>query len=330
MSKRAVMPLTDYENACEKIREKTGTADLIKSGDLSKKIDDVFEKGKQSNYDFLWDTLQDNGNRKSYNNTFSAQSLSWTDELYNPKYPIFCGGSSTSTANQTFYNCSLTDTKVPIIIEDTRFDNTFGFCIYLKRIQSLTLNNLERISNPFQNCRELEELNIYGEINVSGLNVSASTKLTHDSLMSVIRALKDFSTTVVDNAVVTVNQQSNYFISSGNIVVDKEYSVEIVIASTGVTYKGIYKPVFSEAYQRYELYFFTPYPETKPPIAYDRIYNDGENLMLSVGYNFNSDVNITIKELPDETHTVTFGATNLAKLTDAEKVQATEKGWTLL
>lgn len=42
----AIMPLEDYKKTCDKIREKTNTEDLIKSGDLTEKIDEVFEVGK--------------------------------------------------------------------------------------------------------------------------------------------------------------------------------------------------------------------------------------------------------------------------------------------
>lgn len=38
MSKYAVMPITDYENICNAVREKTGKTDLLKSGDISGEI----------------------------------------------------------------------------------------------------------------------------------------------------------------------------------------------------------------------------------------------------------------------------------------------------
>lgn len=46
MSKHAVMPLTDYVNVCDALREKTGTTDVIKSGDIPKKVNDVYDMGK--------------------------------------------------------------------------------------------------------------------------------------------------------------------------------------------------------------------------------------------------------------------------------------------
>ena len=96
--KQATMPLTDYQNACDAIREKTGTTDLIKSGEMAEKImgisggsedgsyDEGFEDGKKSEYDAFWDAYQQNGNRTHYVDAFTQ--LGWTDVVYQPKYPI--------------------------------------------------------------------------------------------------------------------------------------------------------------------------------------------------------------------------------------------------
>lgn len=45
MSKLAVMPLEDYDNACDRIRNITGGVDLIKSGELVNEIDNVYDVG---------------------------------------------------------------------------------------------------------------------------------------------------------------------------------------------------------------------------------------------------------------------------------------------
>ena len=45
MSTHAVMPLNDYKNICDAVREKTSTTGVIKSGELPDKITDVYEKG---------------------------------------------------------------------------------------------------------------------------------------------------------------------------------------------------------------------------------------------------------------------------------------------
>lgn len=46
MSKHAVMPLTDYVNVCDALREKIGTTEPIKSGEIPKKVNDVYDMGQ--------------------------------------------------------------------------------------------------------------------------------------------------------------------------------------------------------------------------------------------------------------------------------------------
>ena len=53
---------------------------------VAENMSDVYEAGKKAEYDVFWGTLQNNGEPKSYNWCFSGPS--WTDEVYNPKYPI--------------------------------------------------------------------------------------------------------------------------------------------------------------------------------------------------------------------------------------------------
>lgn len=142
--------------------------------------------------DAFWDAIQDNGNRLAYPYIF----LNWTDEFYNPKYPIVCNGSSsykgvngTYAAWGAFANSSITDTKVPITLTKTRADNVFDSCINLRIIRSLTVNNLERFSNTFRKCGALEELNLYGTVDINGFDLQHSIKLNKESIESVIGCL---------------------------------------------------------------------------------------------------------------------------------------------
>lgn len=48
MSDYAVMPIKDYKNACDAVREKTGKTDKIMSGNMAAKITEVFDVGKKS------------------------------------------------------------------------------------------------------------------------------------------------------------------------------------------------------------------------------------------------------------------------------------------
>ncbi|MBE7093008.1 MAG: hypothetical protein E7365_07530, partial [Clostridiales bacterium] len=90
MSKNAIMPLDDYISACEKIREKTGSTETIKSGELANKINDVYSAGKNagggSEFDLFWDEYQENGKRTNYDGAFFG--VGWTEKTFKPKHDI--------------------------------------------------------------------------------------------------------------------------------------------------------------------------------------------------------------------------------------------------
>ncbi len=75
-----------FKEIAEKIREKTGTTELIKPNDFPEKIDEVYETGKKLQYDFFWDAYQQNGALQNYTSAFSGKS--WTKEIFKPKYDI--------------------------------------------------------------------------------------------------------------------------------------------------------------------------------------------------------------------------------------------------
>ena len=68
----------------DSIREKTGETDTITIDEMPNKMDEVFEKGKKSQYDEFWDAFQQNGNRTYYNYGFGGHG--WTDDTFKPKY----------------------------------------------------------------------------------------------------------------------------------------------------------------------------------------------------------------------------------------------------
>lgn len=211
MNEFAVMPLADYVNSCDKIREKTDTTENIKSGEMPEKINEVYEvgynkgkseggdteaaynkgveAGKKAEYDKLWDNLQQKGTRQHY--VYAFAYTGWNDKIFNPKYPI----APTSTEGISFlftWNVNITDTKVPITAYG-KAQQVFYQCINLKRIPKLIWDRATNVSNMFYNCIDLEELYCEGVIDINGLNLQWSTKLSHDSLMSIINCLQDKS-----------------------------------------------------------------------------------------------------------------------------------------
>ena len=190
--------------------------------ELINQIADVLENKAGTFYDAFWDALQENGTRRNYDNAFIRSG--WNDVAYNPKYPIIATDGATS---MLYLNHTVTDTKVPIDLSGVTTNFTFYNATKLKTIRKIIVSEATKYnSTVFGYCDSLENMEIEGTIGQNGFNVSQSAKLTHDSLMSIINALKNY-------------------------------------ADSGTTY------------------------------------------------------------------TVTLGATNLAKLTDAEKAIATQKGWTL-
>lgn len=146
--------------------------------------------GKQAEYDRFWDAYQQNGNRSTYNYAFSYGF--WTDEIYNPKYPIN-GTGGTGVDSAFLRNDSITDTKVPITVSGTS-TSVFYNCRALKRIPKLIFSGATNINSMFNNCDSLEELYCEGEIPLS-ISFAQSKLLTNESVQSVIDCLKDLTGT---------------------------------------------------------------------------------------------------------------------------------------
>lgn len=199
MSKHAVMPLTDYINACNTVREKTGDTDVIKSGDLPQKIEGVYSKGyaegevvgQQAERDSFWDVFQNNGKARIYYYAFAYARFN--DTNYNPKYPIYTSTSSTAGQHMFSANTVITDTKVPIILNGTNATGMFNGATKLKTIRELRLmKENATFSSAFTDCAALENITITGTIS-SAFDISDSPNLTDESIDSIVTALKDLT-----------------------------------------------------------------------------------------------------------------------------------------
>lgn len=165
---------------------------LIKIAENEQRVYDTgkaegIEQGKQAEYDAFWNAFQVNGTRTTYTSAF-ANSY-WSGDAYNPKYPIT--PTSNNGAMQIFaWNTAIEDIKVPVTIYDD-VSNLFTYNYKLKRIPKLIIapKGLTKMSGAFDYCNELEELNVEGTINIGGINLQWSTKLSKASIESVINAL---------------------------------------------------------------------------------------------------------------------------------------------
>jgi hypothetical protein len=175
----------------------------------------VYEAGKKAQYDEFWDNYQSNGKRTHYKYAFGGQG--WYNTFY-PKYDMkpttanymFMANTNISDLVERlaetgveldFSNCTSFDntfsstqfTRIGVVdlSKATTNTNTFAYNGSMKIIDKIIVSEITPYSNIFVNNMALTELRVEGVIGKNGFSVSSSTKLTHDSLMSIIKALQD-------------------------------------------------------------------------------------------------------------------------------------------
>lgn len=191
--KYAVMPLADYEAACDAFQEKTGSnINQVKSGELPEKINEVYEKGKEAQENDFWDSYQKNGDAVDYYLAFAGSN--WSDETYNPKYPI----KVLNGCNQLFYDSKLTDTKVDIdLVSSGRVAQAFYLFQNAKNmvtIRKLIVTNNRSYTNMFAGCTKLQNITFDGEIGRT-ISFADCPLLTVESMLSVINHLVNYAGT---------------------------------------------------------------------------------------------------------------------------------------
>ena len=179
----------------------------------------LVEKGKKTEWNALWDGIQQNGKRRNYECAFACI---WDDNTFKPKYDMMCNEKVShifrnsqitdltkiledcnvtldvsEATNADYAFCSHSHTRLPALswLTTNTLMCTYGYCRELVTIGKITLKDdgTQALSSTFYGLYALENVEIGGVI---GQNVDFrhSTKLTHDSLMSIINALKDYST----------------------------------------------------------------------------------------------------------------------------------------
>lgn len=144
--------------------------------------------GAKMAYDAFWDAYQNRGIPFVYYYTFAGYK--WTDKTFKPKYDIV---PHTGNAGQyIFYYSYITEIPVTVDLRKcTNISHTFNYAKFLKTIKLLKTSETSGYTvNTFNGCAALENITIEGVI-AQNTSFSSSTLLTHDSLMSIINALKD-------------------------------------------------------------------------------------------------------------------------------------------
>ena len=191
-------------------------ADLLTQ--VAENVEAVYAAGVKSEYDRFWDNYQQNGVRANYDQAFS---YNWNDELFNPKYDLIA-----KSCSMMFQYTSITDLKDKLENKGLKLDTSQATSllqmfqganiIHIPEIDAQKATNMSYAfgsnckavtidklivsentvlgTTTFNQAGKLENIVIEGTI-ASPIDLHWSTKLTHESLMSFINALKDFSGT---------------------------------------------------------------------------------------------------------------------------------------
>lgn len=170
-------------------------------------------------YDRFWDSYQKNGEPGYFMGAFAGTG--WSAETFKPKYDIrpwngqmlFWSSYMEEDLEQMLDDCGVKIdlsqcfqidqgfayshfTRIPelnMTNTGTKNVSMFNSCPNLVTIDKLIVSESNGFLAWFNECPKLTNLMIEGTIAQNDFDVSQSPLLTHDSLMSIIRALKDFS-----------------------------------------------------------------------------------------------------------------------------------------
>lgn len=196
-------------------------------------IAEGIEQGKKSQYDEFWDNYQNFGNRTDYNYAFTGRGFNFAN--FYPKYDIKpvgymtyifyawetskhygsltqrlkeCGVvlDTSGISNMTSMFAYSSFTEFPTInctglSTSSASTHVFANCYSrVNKIEKIIVKEGVAFTNWFLNSN-FEEVIFEGVISTDSLNLQWSTRLTHESLMSVINCLKDNSGTSTWNTI---------------------------------------------------------------------------------------------------------------------------------
>lgn len=171
--------------------------------------------------DAFWVAYQEGGKKRSYK--FAFAGYGWTPELLKPKYDIIATSVSYmfSTCNNMkgidieklfddlgiiFDTSNVTETDgfsylcqyaSPSVLPalDTRGTTNIRYIFYhtmeLETVRKIILKNdgSQKFTKPFENNRNLVNIEFEGVIGQNGFDISGSPSLSHNSIASIINAL---------------------------------------------------------------------------------------------------------------------------------------------
>lgn len=209
---------SDFLSIKNKIVEKgVEVEEGTRTSDYAAKVEQVYEAGKQAEYDAFWDKFQPYGSYKqSYQACFGGKQ--WNADTLKPKYDVIVNSaiytfafnamkvdlvkyfesigrkldfSQNTNANGTFQGAAFTRLG-GIYCKGVNWHNCFNGCPNLVTIDEWGDYDGGTISggltSTFTGCSALENIKVKGTI-IGNINFQWSTKLTKASITSIINAL---------------------------------------------------------------------------------------------------------------------------------------------
>lgn len=226
-----------------------------KAATIASNVPRCYEAGRKSEYDKFWDALQAFGNRTEYRKTFIGKG--WTQETFKPKYDIVpvenvymmfqdCGTidlvktaeecgitidfSKTKDFLYLLYCSGITHIGEVNVSSASSIGSLFGFCIDIETIDKITGLTASHTTDGavFTQCSNLTNVRFEGELG-GDLRIQWSTKLTRESLLSLLQVLCDYSEDTSGTAhTITLGETNKAKLTEEelNIAINKGWGVE--------------------------------------------------------------------------------------------------------
>jgi hypothetical protein len=180
----------------------TSAISMFQNSGIKKLPNLVFQSLKNATSMFQGSSLTDISNLyfpnlTSANNMFHTTAITYISSS-------FVNLSRAKSLSQLCNGCTrLTEVGLLDTSSATVFDYIFGNCHSLHTVALLDCTNAISMSNAFNTCSKLINLGGFKNLKVS-LNLSASTILTHESLMNVINNLYDLTANGLSEQALTI------------------------------------------------------------------------------------------------------------------------------
>lgn len=193
-------PSSQYADKVAEVYEKGKSEGGGSGGDTDAAYNEGYEQGKVDEQRAFWEAYQEGGIVKSYASAFYNKS--WTDEIYNPIYPI-----KTTNPGAMFYEPQITDTKVDIdISEATATVNMFRLAMSMKTVRKLIVSENTTYNMTFATMRALENITFEGVIGQNGMSFANSPLLTKASLTNIVEHTSTTATITITLSLKAVNK----------------------------------------------------------------------------------------------------------------------------